>query len=366
MKNIIDYAEEEQESFSNKPFHIIDSLVLSQLAYLNFDGFVFDLAVSEKAVLLGNIKEMENWEALYRNTRDSTRNRKLIQALINSPRFCNMKINYYVNKLDYAKEKQFSAVTFYLSDGTAYIAFRGTDATFIGWKEDFNMAFSSIVPSQEESVLYLNSIGRRISGSLKVGGHSKGGNLAVYAAMKCEADIRDRITDVFSHDGPGFREEIFDSAEYRNIKERIHQSLPQSALIGMLLEHHEKYEVVRSSRIGIMQHDPFSWMIKDGDFQYREDINNVAAYTNRTIQIWLNSLDDEGRELFVDTLYSVIKATGAKSFSDLTEDWWEKSHAVLDAIWEIDEETRHFVLQTIRSLIVIAFKSLPGGKILTN
>lgn len=115
-----------------------------------------------------------------------------------------------------------------------------------------------------------------------------------------------------------------------------------------------------------MQHDPFSWMIKDGDFQYREDINNVAAYTNRTIQIWLNSLDDEGRELFVDTLYSVIKATGAKSFSDLTEDWWEKSHAVLDAIWEIDEETRHFVLQTIRSLIVIAFKSLPGGKILTN
>ncbi|WP_312355035.1 DUF2974 domain-containing protein [Aminipila sp.] len=358
MKNIINYVQEEKASFSDKAFREIDSLVLSQLAYLYFDGFVPDLEECAESITLGSIDGKRNKEKLYQNTRDSIKNRKLLQACVSSPRFGDIKINFYVNKLDYIKEKQFSAVTFLLSDDTAYTAFRGTDATFVGWKEDFNMAFSNSIPSQEESVFYLNRVGKLFSGSLKVGGHSKGGNLAVYGAMKCKSYIKNRITDIYSHDGPGFRKEIFDSHEYCQIKNRIRQSIPQSALIGMLLEHHEKYVVVKSRRIGIMQHDPFSWLVNGDDFQYEEQIDNMAVYANRVLQEWLDSLNDENRERFVDTLYSVIKATGAKSFSDLTEEWWEKVPAALDAIRGTDEETKHFVLQTIRTLIIMSVRNL--------
>lgn len=358
MRNIIDYVETEKTPFSGRAFGGADSLVLSQLAYLHFDGFVPDIADRSASVTLPYIASKENMKELYKYTRVSIKNKKLLMAFIESPRFRDTRINHYVNKLDYASEKQFSAVTFHLSDGTAYIAFRGTDSTFVGWKEDFNMAFSSQIPSQKESVLYLNTVGRLIPGRLMVGGHSKGGNLAVYAAMKCESDIQNRVTDIFSHDGPGFRAEVFQSSGYRQVKERIHRFLPQSALIGMLLEHHEKYVVVKSRGIGIMQHDPFSWLIEGDDFQYQEEIDNIAIFANRTLQAWIDSLDNENRELFVDTLYSVIKATGAKEFSDLTEDWWKKSRAALYAIRDIDEETRRFVLQTIRSLVIIAVKNL--------
>lgn len=357
MKNIINYVEEEKSPFSIKIFSGVDSLVLSQLAYLNFDGFVPSITDRSDSVTIESIATKKNNEDLYRHTRASMLNKKLLFALGGSPRFRDIRINYYVNKLDYASEKQFSAVTFHLSDGVAYIAYRGTDSTFVGWKEDFNMSFSSTIPSQKESAIYLNNVGRLITGRLRIGGHSKGGNLAVYAAMKCESSIQSRIIDIFSHDGPGFREEIFYSLQYQKIKEIIHHYIPQSALIGMMLEHHQKYVVVKSKRIGIMQHDPFSWIIEDGDFQYQEDINNMAIIANKTLQLWLDSLNDQNRELFVDILYSVINATGAKTFSDLTVDMWGKALAVLSAIRNIDEETKHFVAQTVRELIFIAVKS---------
>lgn len=363
VKNIIQYVEDEKAPFAEKPFSAVDSLVLSQLSYFKFDGFVPELAERSEAVTIADIASRENAEVIYTTKRDSSKNQKLLAALAGSPRFSSMTLNYYVNKLDYVREKQFSAVTYFLSDNTAYVAFRGTDSTFVGWKEDFNMAFSNTVPSQEESVVYLDTVGKLVSGSLKVGGHSKGGNLAVYAAMKCASDIQERITDVFSHDGPGFREEVFQSIEYQQIKERIRHYIPQTALVGMLMEHHEKYAVVKSRQIGIMQHDPYSWVVKEDDFQYLEDIDTFSAYTNKVLGVWLDTIDDEKRELFIDSLYSVIEATGAKSFSDLSQQRWDKVAAALNAIRGVDEETRRFVTQTMRSLIIMSVKNLrPDGK----
>ncbi len=362
MKNIIHYAKNEKRTFTSKAFCAVDSLVLSQCAYLYFDGFVADIAERSAPVTIATIAANENIESLYQYTMDSKNNQKLLLALANSPRFRNIKMNYYVNKLDYANEKQFSACTFILNDGTAYVAYRGTDSYFVGWKEDFNMAYTCPVPSQEESVYYLNTVGALLSLRLRIGGHSKGGNLAVYAAMKCNTDIQSRIIDIFCHDGPGFREEVFATSDYRKIKDRIHLFVPQSALIGLLSEHREKYVVIKSSRIGIMQHDPYSWLIEGSDFVYLPDVNHIAVLANKTLTKWLSSLDDKKREVFVDTLYSVIKATGAKTFYDLTEDRRDKALAALDAIRGIDEETRRFVRQVVRSLILMAVNTLRAEK----
>jgi hypothetical protein len=358
VKNIIDYANEIKDPFEMNQFNIVDSLVLSQLAYLHFDGAVPDLSDTSSPVSIQEVADIQDSNALYQDVRDSRSNRKLLFAFANSPRFRDTKLGFYVNQIDNQAEKQFSAVTFFLSDNTAYIAYRGTDSTFIGWKEDFNMAFTSPVPSQEEGVAYLDAVANRISCKLKIGGHSKGGNIAVYSSIKCSRTVQERIIQVFSHDGPGFKDEIFQSDGYLILKERIQNTLPQSSIIGMLLQHQDKYSVVKSNRVWLMQHDPFSWLISGNDFEYIPSITKSALYMNGTLNQWVNSLDNQKRELFVNTLYDVIKATNATTFYDLTGDWQKRALAALGAMREIDEETRKFMFQTIRLLFVLAVRNI--------
>jgi hypothetical protein len=357
MRNIVDYAKEIEDTFKNRPFNTVDSLVLSQLAYLNFDGIVPGLSDTASPLSIPEVV-VKNPNTLYQDVRDSESNKKLLFAFAHSPRFRDTKLAFYVNQVDNTAEKQFSAVTFFLSDNTAYIAYRGTDSTFIGWKEDFNMAFTSPVPSQEEGVAYLNAVADRISCKLKIGGHSKGGNIAVYSSIKCRRSVQNRITHAFNHDGPGFRDDVFLNDGYCILKDRINKTMPQSSVIGMLLQNQEEYSVVKSNRIWLMQHDPFSWLIDGYDFKYIPSITKSALYMNDTLNQWLNSLDDRKRELFVNTLFHIIQATNATTFYDLTGDWQKRAVAVLGAMKEIDDETRRFLFQTIRSLFVLAVKNI--------
>ncbi len=358
MKNIINYVEEETRTFTERPLSGVDSLIFSQLSYLNLEQFVPNIGQKLSSVLLGQIAFDDNFDALCDNVIAAEHNRKLLKAIAVSPRFRDIGVNYHVRRLDLEREEQFSAVTFVLGDDSAHVTFRGTDATLVGWKEDFNMAFSDSVPSQIESVRYLNKVGRLFDGALFVGGHSKGGNLAVYAAMYCDPDIRERITDVFSHDGPGFREGIFQSEEYGSVKPLLRPYVPQTSLVGMLLEQHEAYTVIKSRQIGIMQHDPFTWMIKDNDFHYLEELTSTALYGDKVIQKWLDSLSDADRERFVDTLFGVIEATGAMTFFDLTEDWWKKAGAAMDALRDIDDDTGRFISQALKNLFAVSLQNL--------
>ena len=360
MKNMVKYVQEMEETFENRPFNSVDSLVLSQLAYLNFDGIVPDLTEAASPVPIQEVAAVENPDVLFQDVRDRKSNRQLLAAFVDNPRFRETKLSFYVNQLDIKVEKQFSAVTYLLSDGSAYIAYRGTDSTFVGWKEDFNMAFISPVPSQEEGVAYLNAVAERIPNNLKIGGHSKGGNIAVYSAIYCSQIAQGRIVQIFSHDGPGFRDEVFHSDGYGIVKDRICKTLPQSAMIGILLQYQEKYSVVKSNHIWFMQHDPFSWLVDGDDFQYVSSVTKSALYMNEILNQWVSSLDDQKRELFVDTLYSVVKATNATTFYDLTGNWQKRAVTSLAAIRDIDDETRKFVFQTIRSLFVLAAKNIRG------
>ncbi len=358
MKNIIDYVEEETRTFAERPLGGVDSLIFSQLSYLNLEQFVPHADQRRPSVTLGQLASAENCDALCENVRAADRNRKLLLAIARSPRFRDVGVNYHVSRLDTVREEQFSAVTFLFADGSAYVAFRGTDATLIGWKEDFNMAFSDTVPSQIASVGYLNEVGRLVKGSLIVGGHSKGGNLAVYAAMHCKSGIRGRITDVFSHDGPGFREGVFQSEAYSSVKPLIRPYMPQTSVVGMLLEQHETYTVVKSGQIGIMQHDPFTWLIKDNDFHYLEGLDSLALFNDKVIQTWLNAMTDSDRERFVDALYGVIEATGATTLNDLTDDLWDKAKAAMEAARGLDEDTSRFVSQTLKYLVTVSVQNL--------
>lgn len=358
MPNIIDYVIGESDDFAKSPFNAVDSLVLSQIAYLRFNEFVSGPSETWSPVSIGDLTDREDLDPLFFDVRDKKDNLKLLHALARSPRFRDVKLAFYVEKTDFEAEKQFSALTYLLGDGTAYTAYRGTDSTFVGWKEDFNMAFLSPVPAQVEGVRYLNAVAALIPSGLRVGGHSKGGNIAVYSAITCHRHVQDRIIQVFSHDGPGFTDEVFLSDGYANIKDRIHKTLPQSSVVGMLLQHQEEYTVVKSNRVGILQHDPFSWLVDGRDFLRVRSVGSGSKFMNETLNMWIASLDNEKRELFVDTLFRVVKSTNAATFYDLTDDWQVKAIAVANEVKGIDEETKRFVLKTIGSLFVLAMKNL--------
>ena len=360
MQNIIEYVENNMNGFTAQPFGAVDSLVLAKLSYVRFDGIVPRLAERRPSVRLGELLRAERFEFMFQYIRDVENNRRFLFALAASPRYRNTTINFYVDHYDTASEKQFSAVTFFLEDNTAYCAFRGTDSTFVGWKEDFNMAYLSPIPSQEEAVRYLNAAAKRLPWGkrMRSGGHSKGGNLAVYAAVKCEASVQKRVVAVYNHDGPGFKEDIFTSPEYLRLKCRIQTTLPESSLVGMLLQHHEDYRVIKSSRRGIMQHEPFSWCVENGDFCYSEELNNGALIINKSLSEWLNTLDDEKRKLFSETLFGILEATEAGSFAELSDDWQKGAVAMLAAVKTIDPEVKKFVFQTINELVKLSFKNL--------
>lgn len=358
MKNIIDYVKNEMDRFEIKKFSSVDSLVLSQFSYIHFERLVPGFSNELSPVRLGDLLKAEHFGSMFDGVFFAENNRKLLFALAASPRFRNIKMNYYVSKLDYKQEKQFSAITYQLDDQTFFISYRGTDMTLVGWKEDFNMAFQCPVPSQEEGVEYLNTVGDLISGKIIVGGHSKGGNIAVYSAMKCSPAIQSRIVDIYSHDGPGFNGSVFQTPEYKKIKDKIHKIVPQTSIVGMLLQTQEDYNVIQSHKSGLMQHDPFTWVIESDNFHYVKSISNSSLNLNKTINKWLSSISEEKRELFIETLFQTINSTNAKSIGELSEVHIKDFANILKAFRSIDSETRKFVSQTLRDLIVLYVKNL--------
>lgn len=352
METILDYLEHYGDvSLMEKPFNDVDSLVLCQFSYLKFEGLVGGPREKKPFLSVRELKERESEGKLFADERYEKDNRALFEGILSGRRFGTLGLNYYVNEIDTEKETQFSAVTFALEDGSFYVAFRGTDETIVGWKEDFNLAFSEPVQGQINSVKYLDFAGSRVEGRLRTGGHSKGGNLAVYAAMNCRKKIQDRIERIYSHDGPGFRPEILEKCGYEAIADRIVKIIPHSSLVGMLLESHENYQVVASKTFGLMQHNPYTWRVKDDRFLYVEDIYSGRKLMDRTLNEWILSMDEEQIRVFVNTLFSVLEASEADNLIDFTADLKKSMNGVLAAAKEIDEPTKEGIKTILRSLV---------------
>ena len=361
-ETIIDYVKNEMRTFSEHPFHEVDSLVLSQFSYIHLGNLIAPPAagVVRKPMTLQQLFRAECFAHYFADQLDAVKNRKLLAACAASPRFRDIGIAYFQQEFDETTEKQFCAMTFFIGADTAYLAFRGTDTTLVGWKEDFNMAFLTPVPSQEAALNYTLAVAKLVRGNLILGGHSKGGNLAVYAAMMSPARLQNRIISIYSHDGPGFRDNVFSSDGYLRISDRIHKTIPQSSLVGMLLEHPENYAIVESNAVGIIQHNPYSWVVHDGDFIRLTTLTSGADYLNRTLSDWLSGLANEQREQFVDALYSVIAATDLTSLTELRDNWQTEFPVLIEHMKNMDEPTRRILHETLRSLMHMAVKNLPS------
>ena len=355
MGTVLDYLREYGDfSFREKPMNEVDSLALCQLSYLKFDGLVPDVRENKKAVTLKSLAEHEDFDKLFSDVRYEKVNRELIQGMLAGKRYRNLKLNYYVNLVEKQWETQFSAVTYILEDSTVYVAYRGTDENIVGWKENLNMAFSSPIPGQEYSVRYLDTVAGRLHKPFYLGGHSKGGNLAVYSAMKCSAKLKERIIRIYSMDGPGFRPEVLEGGGYEAIADRVVKILPHSSLVGMLFETDMRFQVVESKTFGLAQHDPYTWLVEEDHLVRVDHIYERTKRMDGTLNQWILSLNEQQLRVFVDTLYQVISASQADNLIEFTSDWKKSMNGMLSAIKEVDEETMGMLKEILKALFEIA------------
>ncbi|MEG2258886.1 MAG: DUF2974 domain-containing protein [Oscillospiraceae bacterium] len=357
---IIDYVENELSTLDKKPFSPVDSLVLSQMSYMHLGCAVGFLGEGKRDVRIAELYRAELFHPMLDEIRDPESNRKLLNALCASPRFRDIRLNLFTDTVDAEQEKQFCAVTCMLSDGSIYVAFRGTDATVVGWKEDLNMTFISPVPSQTSAVAYLDTVAKKCRGDILVGGHSKGGNLAIYASVYAKPRVQTRIKQVFSHDGPGFKSEVLKSEGYTKISKILNKTLPKSSFVGMMLENSDDYFVVKSSRMGIMQHDPFSWLIDGDGFEYTEKITTSATYMNQTVNELISSLSEAKLRLFADTLFDVIESTDVEKIGEFPISAIKEASRVLDALKNIDEDTRKALTAILKQFLKVWLKTYLG------
>lgn len=355
MGTILEYIKEYGGyTFLEKPINEVDSLILSQFAYLKFDGIVPGIAESAPSVTIGYLNEHQDKDKLFADERYREPNTELFEGMLQSKRFSTLRMNAYVNIIETHNQTQFSAITYILDDKTVYIAYRGTDETIIGWKEDFNLAFSKPVPGQLRSVKYLNYVAGQFSGNFYVGGHSKGGNFAVYAAMNCCKEVRERIWKIYNHDGPGFRPEIREQGHYEQIADRVVKIIPHSSLVGMLLESHAAdYMVVESKTFGLFQHNPYTWLVEEDRFVQADDIYKGSRFRDDALNEWILSLEEEQIHSLVDTLYEVVSVSEAETLIDFGADWKKNMTAIVAALKELDEETANMLKKIISSLFDI-------------
>lgn len=347
----MDYLKEYGDyTLAEKPFSDVDSLVLSQFAYLKFDGMVPALGENKPMVTMYDLVNHESYDHLYADERYREDNTALFLGIYRSKRFGGLKIGSYVNRIELDRETQFSAVTYRLSNGIYYVAFRGTDENIVGWKEDLNLAFSEPVPGQLMSVEYLEKAAESIPGDFYVGGHSKGGNLAVYSSMNCDSKVRQRISRIYDHDGPGFRPEIKRKSAYAEIESRIHKTIPRSSLVGMLLYTDGAYQVVESKTIGVAQHNPYTWLIDGDSFHIVEEIRAGRKFMDEALNEWILSLNQEQMHTFVDTFYQIVLASETDNLIDFTANWFQSVHKIGAALKEVDPETAKMIIQIMKML----------------
>ena len=348
---VIEYLQKYGDiSFREKPLNDVDSLALCQLSYLKFDGMVSDVRHNGPSVTLREIAERPDVDKLFGDVRFEKENRALFEGMLSGRRFRDMKLNCYINLVEKEWETQFSAITFILDDGTLFLAFRGTDETIIGWKEDFNMAFQYPVPAQRSASAYLDMVARLWEGPIILVGHSKGGNLAIYAAMNADPKVRKRIQHVYSLDGPGFPPEIVTSPAYRTIQPKVTKIVPSSSIVGMIFETPEPCRVVSSDSNGIMQHSAFTWLLDGDQFITEPDLSSSSQLFNEELNHWIATLTPEQRERAVDALFTVLHANGATSFSEVMSNFPASIPAMLGAYVGLTPADRRHLVEALAIL----------------
>lgn len=359
INNLIDYIEWRGDlPFTKEPFNELDNLLFSVFSYIDYSGIVGGVHgvtdIFEKAVKFSDaMNKIENFypERKYLGAIITGKIIDVAFTAAKAKRFSDVYISCYENIVDEKANMQFSATVFILPDESVFISYRGTDDTLVGWKEDFYMTFESPVPSQVKASEYLETVASLTHFPIRLGGHSKGGNLAIWSAVKSSDAVKKRIINAYNNDGPGFPHDFYESDECRSISDRLVKIIPDSSVVGLMLEESDYYKVVKSSEKSIYQHDPFSWETKVNCFVPADGISEFSKKSDLVLKKWLASLSNEERREFIDIVFNALGSGNAKTLTDLNSSRMKSAASVAHSMRELDKESRKNLIAVLRRLI---------------
>lgn len=362
MKDLYEYISWRGDlDFKQAEFNNLDALVLSMLSYINFDNLLAKERQKNKISL-------RDAATFYQKPKDSEmeihmirENMNFFMAVSKTKRFGNLFLRHYSSETYVEKTLQFAAIEFLLNDGTVFISFRGTDDTLVGWMEDLNMGYLEIVPSQQRAVEYLERTQKYRLKKIRLGGHSKGGNLAVYSSAFVSKQIQARILNIYNFDGPGFHKSILESSGYKIIMPKIKTFVPETSIVGRLLWHQEDPLIIKSVEIGIFQHDPFSWKIKYMDFLYSEKLDTSSRILEEAVHNWLIKLEPEKRKEFVRTIFSLFEVNRIYSIKQFKSQKIQILKELMTTYNALPKHDKKMMQETINLLLNETKKSLTSN-----
>jgi len=364
--NLFDYVSWKGDfEFDQSPFNPVDNIIFSQLSYLPMDDIVpgpdkdKTLSIAALAKLYA---EKRNSNHLAPRDVMAINAASVVNAIGTIPRYEGCGLFGYVNNTDPGEEKQFSAFCTVigrdLPSRKLLVVYRGTDTSFVGWKEDLNMAFVSSIPAQKEAVSYLEKVAMRCPYPLILAGHSKGGNLAIYASAFCDKAVQARITAVYSNDSPGFHSGVIQSDGYKAILGRVHAFVPQSSFVGMLLEHGKVPIVIKSTATAWYQHDLCSWEVTHNSLSCGGELTPQSRLVNNIVHEWIGKFGEEQRYKFIEALYKILVSTHANSFAELGSDWQQAAVGIIGGLKNIDGSTKKLMAEILGELFKTASKNI--------
>ena len=338
MSNILDYLVWRGDlPFSKNRINEVDKLILMRLSYMPFDEIKFcnsdKITIEELMVKLSNVSvDKYIWPD----------DKKLIILLGTSVRFKDLIVSDYIEIIDKSLEKQFAAIVISFPDSKdKIISYRGTDMSLTGWKEDFNMFFKNNIPSQIEGINYLNNISNRyIDSTLSLIGHSKGGNIAIYASIYCNDLVKYKIKEIVTADAPGLTEEVINDEKYNDIKNKIKTFIPQTSIVGRLLETRNDYIIVQSNGKGFMQHDIYSWEIGPTFLIQIKDASKESDFANNIIKKYFAQTSPADREKFINIVYEILNSLNIETVTDIPKVLLKNTNKVLKKYKNISEEDK--------------------------
>ena len=361
MGNLITYVQQyEAQIFQEKLVTDIDILVLTEIAYLPFDEIVSSSFEEKAAISLNQlgkefetIKEKEHKNNPFMITKERI---QLLDVVSKSPRFKDVKVFGFMNDIDDELTKQFAAVCYQWEEESRWIIFRGTDESLTGWKEDFMMTYSDLIPAQIDAIEYLRKQAEFFSGSLNISGHSKGGNLSLYASAMQEEDIQHRIQQIYCWDAPGVHRSILGTEGYQRVVSKAKRYIPQDSIVGLMLESQVPYHIIESQGSGISQHSALMWNIEDDHFVELTELTKKSRLTDQTFKQWTEVVSDEDLKLFFDTFFELIFEMGVETVNDVYYNFRMYMRQFFEKTYQMDTEKREILLRVGRLLFQIRYE----------
>ena len=370
MADLFDYLEWRGDlTFDQAPFCKVDAVILAQIIYIDYKGLVtekfkdcIDLpSLWDKLKSAGDFKERCDMGPMV-----NARTPELLEKASKSRRFSSVKACAYQNIFDKNQNQQFAAITYRIKEKLSVIAFRGTDDTVTGWRENFNLGYMAEIPSHLSALSYCANACRFLKSKIILAGHSKGGNIALHTAVFSESKNRKKISAVYNFDGPGFSNEFYEKPEFLEIKDRLTVCYPEQSIVGMIFHRPRHFEVIKSEKFAVYQHDPFNWKVKAFDFERAEDVCRESKLFHKSLNNWIENMSYDEKKKFINSLFSVINASGYDHFAEITKNVVPASAKMIKCLGSMDKDLRDAIFNSIRELSNVVRAEIPLLRLLSR